>query len=200
MAFPPQPLALELGWLEGPGLEGAGLEGPGLEGPGLEGPGLEGPGLEAPLGLLESGLSVLPGGSWILGRGEQKLPLLTQDFSPKLAWNHFYCLLLVKTLTEPTPFQETPPPGGRGCRCPREAIFAGNPRSPPACGSLLAWCGLRGCRGQRVPPVRRQQDARALRSLILLKTNKTNTTQGGAGVSQPRATTQPLGAALGLGG
>lgn len=92
-------------------------------------------------------------------------------FSPKLAQNHFCCLLLVKALTEPTHFQETPPPGGKSFSVGREG--RGNDghlcREPSLSSSLLpaGLAGLRAYREHHASPVRCQQDVQALRSLTL---------------------------------
>lgn len=56
--------------------------------------------------------------------------------SSDLAWDHFCGFLLVKAFTEPTHFQDTPPPYGRsfwhlqGGQELLVPIFAGNPHPP----------------------------------------------------------------------
>ena len=120
------------------------------------------------LSHLESGLSFFTWQQLGPKRGKaEAVRSLVQNWP----MHHFCCLLLVKAFTEPTHFQETPPPGGRSFRhlpggeALLVAIFAGNPHSPPAC---FCWPG-EAWRLQRTtcPTCEMPEDAWAPRSLVL---------------------------------
>lgn len=131
------------------------------------------------LSRLESGLSFFTWQQLGPKRGKaEAVRSLVQNWP----MHHFCCLLLVKAFTEPTHFQETPPPGGRSFRhlpggeALLVAIFAGNPHSPPAC---FCWPGeARRLQRTTCPTCKMPEDAWALRSLVLLKKKKKKAGRG----------------------
>lgn len=142
----------------------------------------EGPGWRAPRGLLESArvFCLVAAGSC---DGESR----SCPFSPGILVPDWPESLLPPPIGQNThrahPLSGDSASWWEGFRYQSEAIFAGNPHSPPLTPpDPLAWWG---CRERQVPPMRCQQDVWALRSLILLKTNKQKWGWGGGKLGYP---------------